>query len=119
MPAQFAGVDLSGKVNRHLLGLSYGELTELYVPPESPVTVWGGVPSALHSEHTVLAWLVADIYVPEPHALQVAAAVLLFAMTYPAFARTLYVVADHLEPSHGSRLWVTEAHPVIDLFGAL
>jgi hypothetical protein len=89
------------------------------MPPESPVTVWGGVPSASHSEHTVLVWLAADIYVPDAHALQVAVAVLLFAMTYPAFARTEYVVADHWEPSHGSILWVTRAHPVIFLFGAL
>jgi len=86
--------------------------TDVYVPPDTDTPV-----KALHALHDVA--LPPALYVPSPHALQVALAVLLFAITYPPFAVTLYVVAGHAVPLYVTWLVVTVPQPVMVLFGAV
>lgn len=86
--------------------------TDEYVPP-----VTTGAVNALHALHDVA--LPPALYVPSPHALQVALALPLFAMTYPPFAVTLYVVAGQALPLYETVFVVTALQPVMVLFGAL
>jgi len=59
------------------------------------------------------------LYFEPVHCVQVALALPLFAMTYPPFAVTLYVVAGHALPLYETAFVVTALHPVMVLFGAL